>query len=161
VKILLLLGFSTLLTGCGRSKPAEPAPEVRPHLSAVEEFDLRGKCADIVGKRPSLGLVGVALKSDVASHYNADTNRCYAEVTVTKNFDYSPSDIPPNYLTVAVYDAQTDEELAIASREGGKIYGNIWAAGGVDTSSDCHPGGDCGFGKATAFIDSLMQGDAE
>jgi hypothetical protein len=58
-------------------------------------FDLRTKCAEIVDKKSEvLGLVGAALTSKVSSHYNPDTNRCYAEVVTTKNFSYTYKEHP-------------------------------------------------------------------
>jgi len=55
----------------------------------VQIFDLRTKCQAIVDKDVedlAIGVVGNALTAHVSSHYNPITNRCYAEVLVTKNF---------------------------------------------------------------------------
>ena len=108
---------AALLTAAGCSSPQAPDPAAKPAkyqngLTASEVFNLRTKCSEIVDKLSSdyvIGVVGVALTSQVSSHYNPDMNRCYAEVVVTKNFsyDYKAHPIPDNYRTTSLYDAQT------------------------------------------------------
>jgi glycosylphosphatidylinositol transamidase (GPIT) subunit GPI8 len=58
--------------------------------------------------------------------YNPDTNRCYAEVVVTKNFSYNYREHPVSdiYRTTAVYDAQTKQILVMAVQDGDKSHAN-------------------------------------
>jgi hypothetical protein len=81
-------------------------------------FGLRTKCAEIGEKMaPVYGLVGVALTSEMVSHYSPETNRCYIEFTNTKNFSFTHPSVPDNYRTTAVYDGQTKELLVFADQE--------------------------------------------
>jgi len=119
--------FAIALGGWGCSKH-KTVPPTQPRVSATEEFNLRGKCAALGDTmEPSYGRVGVALTSDMVTHYNPETNRCYVQFTATKNFGYSGS--PPvadNYFTIAVYDGQTKEMLVYAQQDGDKSHGAIW-----------------------------------
>jgi hypothetical protein len=99
---------------------------------------------------PVYGAVGVALTSDVLSHYNPDSNRCYVQFTVTKNFSCTYPKIPANYTTIAVYDGQTREMLVSAHREGEKSSGVIWTAQSFDDRYVT-------FDRASAEIDRLME----
>lgn len=162
MKHVLVIVVLAALTGCGNKPEAvqqiQPQPQVqqRPLISATEEFNLRGKCEDLVQKKYLAlgGLVGKALTAEVKSHYNPDTNRCYAESYASKNLSYSPSDIPDNYATMALYDAQTNKQLAFADQEGDKSHGMVWAF-------EDSPGGTAftTFDKARDYIESMMQDD--
>ena len=149
VMSLLALVF---MTGCNQphvQQKAQPSSS-RPRLSATEEFNLRGKCAALADEMaPGYGLVGVALTSEVLCHYNPETNRCYVQVTVTKNISHTDPSIPSNYLSIAVYDGQTREILISASQEGETSSGQIWTA---QSSNDPF----VTFDKASAEIDRLM-----
>lgn len=123
-------------------------------LTASEVFNLRTKCADMVDKQSEiLGEVGIALTSDVSSHYNPDTNRCYAEVVTTKNFSYNYKEhpVPDDYRTTAVYDAQTKKMLVLASQEGDKSYASDW----IDNESFVS------YDQWIARINQLMQDDVQ
>src|SRR5271156_5638821 len=125
----IICAILVAVCGCNTASPPPPAEvKVRyPNLTATELFDLRTKCAEMVEKQSDwIGAVGIALKSDVYSHYNPDTNRCYAETVATKNFSYNYKEhpIPDNYRTTAVYDAQTKQLLVIADQEGDKSHAN-------------------------------------
>jgi hypothetical protein len=147
---------SICASGCDR-QGAQPTPQAavqpsRPRLSATEEFDLRSKCADLGDKmRPGYGIVGAALSSDVLTHYNPDTNRCYVQFTATKNFNYKSSSVPTNYRTVGIYDGQTREMLVFADQEGDKSYGTIYTAKSTDDQYTT-------YDKASDEIDKLMHG---
>jgi len=123
----------------------------RQRLTPVQVFDFRGKCQAIVDKDVedlAIGMVGKALTADVKSHYNPVTNRCYAEVVVTKNFGFVWPKTPNNYLSDALYDAQTRQILLMADREGDKQYGNVLSKeGGFDPIA---------YDKATDEIHLLM-----
>ncbi|MHB8652561.1 MAG: hypothetical protein ACYDA9_01650 [Terriglobia bacterium] len=138
-----------LSTGCNQphvQQKAQPSSS-RPRLSATEEFNLRGKCAALADEMaPGYGLVGAALNSEVLSHYNPETNRCYVQVTVTKNFSYTQPSIPSNYLGIAIYDGQTKEMLVYAYQVGDKSYGVIYSASDSNVTYD----------KASAEIGRLM-----
>lgn len=134
MRVARVCALLLLTVGCGSApQPSQPArstvkAEQRyPNgLTAVEEFDLRTKCRKLVdegSENLDWGGVGDALTSSVYSHYNPNTNRCYAETVATKNFFYKGSDIPDNYRTAAVYDAQTRQMLIFADQEGTKSYG--------------------------------------
>lgn len=138
------------LGGFGCRKP-EKMPAAQPRLSATEEFNLRGKCAALGDEMTATyGIVGDALISDMVTHYNPETNRCYVEFTATKNFAFKYPSTPENYRTVAVYDGQTKEMLVYADQEGDKSNGIIWTRQAVNDRYTS-------FEKAQAEIDLLMQ----
>jgi hypothetical protein len=100
------------------------------------------------------GAVGIALTSDVTSHYNPDTNRCYAEAVATKNFSYNHKEhpIPDNYRTTALYDAQTKQQLIFADQEGEKSHANDFSNKAGDFED---------YDKGIARIEQLMQDDSQ
>jgi hypothetical protein len=117
------------IIGCSRPpKPASPEPPRSQRLpSATEVFNLRTKCQEIVNKDAQeslIGVVGTALSADIKSHYNAVTNHCYAEITVTKNFNFNYPATPNDYRSTALYDAQTVDLLLDAEQQNGKQNGN-------------------------------------
>ena len=75
MKHVLVIVVLAALTGCGNKPEAvqqiQPQPQVqqRPLISATEEFNLRGKCEDLVQKKYLAlgGLVGKALTAEVKS----------------------------------------------------------------------------------------------
>ena len=148
---LLALAFAT---GCNQPHVQEKAQPTssRPRLSVTEEFHLRGECAALAEKMsPVYGLVGIALTSEVLSHYNPETNRCYVEVTVTKNPSYNDPKVPLNCSSLALYDGQTREMLISAHQEGKKSVGTVWVGKRADDPSVTSDG-------ASAEINRLMQG---
>jgi hypothetical protein len=148
---LLAIVFTTGCTQPQVQEKAQPSPS-RPRLSTTEEFNLRGKCAVLADEMaPSYGLVGPALTSEVLSHYNPETNRCYVQVKATKNFLFTHPSTPENYLTIAVYDGQTKEMLVFADQEGDKSHGVIWTK---QSFNDRYVTVD----KASDEIDRLMHG---
>jgi hypothetical protein len=65
-----------------------------------------------------------------------------------------------------LWDGQTGELLASTKTEGYASQphdqvGNIHADNDLDTLSDCHPGGDCGFSKVNQYIDARMKREGE
>ncbi len=144
-----ILFLAVLLVGCDARPKPEPKP-ARQGLSLVQVFDLRTKCQAIVDKDVedlAIGVVGNALTADIKSHYNPVTNHCYAEVVVTKNFSYKWPKTPNNYMSDALYDAQTRQLLLIADQEGDKQFGNDFRAGGASSIT---------FDKAADEIHLLM-----
>jgi hypothetical protein len=146
------------LCGCGQVPPQSVAPAKKvaayPNgLTATEIFNLRSKCAELVDKQAQiLGLVGIALTSEVVSHYNPDTNRCYAETVTTKNFSFTEKKpLPDNYLTTSLHDAQTKKLMMSAQQEGDKRVGYDY------TSQD---GLVFDYDKVLGQINQLMQEDA-
>lgn len=158
--LLLLLG------GCGAaqqasqsSQPPSGTAEERHYpngLTPVEVFDLRTKCMKLVdegSKDLSWGLVGNALINSTYPHYNPDTNHCYVETVATKNPFYAPSDIPNNYRTAAVYDAQTRQMLVVTDQEGAR-----------QSAQDDRPTATSlivTYDQGEALIKQLMQEDAQ
>ncbi len=71
-----------------------------------------------------IGAVGNALSADIKSHYNPVTNHCYAEVVVTKNFNFTFPGTPNDYRSTCLYDAQTVDLLLDAEQQNGKQSGN-------------------------------------
>jgi hypothetical protein len=154
LKHILLIGVIVSQLGCdARSKPEPKA--TRQRLSPVQIFDLRTKCQAIVDKDVedyAIGVVGNALRADTKSHYNPLTNHCYAEVLVTKNFNYNWPKTPANYRSDALYDAQTKDLLLIANQEGEKRYGNDFRTSGMSFTT---------FDKASDEIQLLMTQENE
>src|SRR5258705_2418346 len=110
----IIVLVSLVVVGCNKLG-------TKPKLTATEIFDLRTKCQDIVDKdvrEESIGMVGNALTAGVTAHYNPATNRCYARVSVMKILGYSPSTVPDNYRSLALYDAQT-RNLLLAGNQAG------------------------------------------
>lgn len=143
------------LCGCSTAPPPATVRLKYPNLTATELFDLRTKCSAMVDKQSeALGLVGIALTSTVSSHYNPDTNRCYAEVVVTKNFsfDYKEHPVPDNYRTTTVYDAQTKQQLVFADQEGEKSHANDWT-----NKANSH----VSYEQGMARVSQLMQDDEQ
>lgn len=144
---VLLLAIA--LVGCDARPKPEPKP-ARQQLSPVQIFDLRTKCQAIVDKDVqdmAIGVVGNALTANVTSHYNPVTNRCYAEVVVTKNFAFNWPKTPSNYRSDALYDAQTRSLLLIADQEGDKRSGDDLRAASFSSIT---------FDKASDEIQLLM-----
>ena len=138
-----------------RSTAGKRKPRYPNGLTASEVFNLRTKCVELVDKQAQvLGMVGVALTSEVSSHYNPDTNRCYAEVVVTKNFSYNYKEhpIPDNYRSTAVYDAQTKQLLVIADQEGDKSHANDFTNKTESFTS---------YDQGRAQVSQLMQDDEQ
>lgn len=160
MKILTWSIALLMLCGCNQAQPAQPAQaktKSYPNgLTAPEVFSLRTKCAEMVDKQePLLGAVGKALTSQVWSHYNPDTNRCYAEVMVTKNFnfDYKEHPVPDNYRTTSISDAQTKNLMVLASQQQGRVsYGSDFTN---------QAGSNVTYEQALARIAELMQEDAQ
>jgi hypothetical protein len=140
---------------CGCSQPVEHAKEKLEKVQVqrptpVQIFDLRTKCQALVDKaveQYAIGVVGKALTADVKSHYNPQTNRCYAEVIVTKNFGFDYPKTPDNYRSDALYDAQTRDQLMIASQAGERRSGTDFTPGALANPT---------YESITSKIETLM-----
>lgn len=154
-RVSIVVAF-ILICGCNSApRSVKEAPRYPNGLTASEVFNLRTKCADMVDKQSEiLGAVGIALTSDVSSHYNPDANRCYAEVVVTKNFSYNYKEhpIPDNYRTSSVYDAQTKQLLVFADQEDEKSSAQDWTRKTENFVS---------YDQGIARVNQLMQDDAQ
>jgi len=150
IVVFLMLSFN----GCKTAKPE--AKSVRVRLSPTEIFDLRTKCQAIVDKFDEehfIGTVGNALTSEVTPHYNPATNRCYAEVEVTKNFFTNYPKTPTNYRSVVLYDAQTRQLLMHARQEGDQRSGDDYRDGKNPGSM---PAGNDAYERVSEEIHRLM-----
>jgi hypothetical protein len=101
-------------------------------------------------KEGLIGIVGNALQADVTSHYNPETNHCYAEVYATKNFSFKYPKTPDNFLSVALYDAQTRGMLMFAGRNGEKETGTDFTQEALGSST---------YDQVLEKIDTLMKQD--
>lgn len=130
--------------GCGqigKEAKQELPPEFRPP-SATEVFTLRTKCGELATKLESDMAHGPAIAQDVTSRYDPKTNRCYALIT-TRLIDPKHGDKVGSYL----YDAQTKNLLAFATREGTKTGSWNFVTGEVD------------YTKVTEWIAGKMKED--
>jgi hypothetical protein len=133
-----ILFLAVVLVGCD-ARPKLEAKPARQRLTPSQIFDLRTKCQAIVDKDVedfAIGVVGNALKADIKSHYNPVTNRCYAEVVVTKNFGFVYPKTPNNYRSDVLYDAQTRDLLLSARQEGDTRYGDDFRTGASTYNKD-------------------------
>lgn len=155
MKIILAAAVSLLLFGCG--------PKMH-HLSTVEEFDLRGRCADLglkmqAADKASKAADEAADEARVAAggkpsntlfsegwrfNYSLEDNRCYA--VREEGSLRSSSDV------TTLYDAQTRQELALTGQgltaEGENIKRGVLGPFGSET--------DVGYAAAKKFIDHRM-----
>jgi hypothetical protein len=83
--------------------------------TATEVFNLRSKCAELAQKILANNVVGSALTKDIVSHYDPQTNRCYAEL------DVNSADLRrfSEYYSRTVFDGQTGEILVSANNQNG------------------------------------------
>lgn len=84
--------------------------------TATEVFNLRSKCAELGQKIMENNFIGSALTQDVVTHYDSQTNRCYADLHVNKA-DLSKFN---EYYSRSVYDGQTGEMLASVTNKDGQ-----------------------------------------
>lgn len=122
--ILISVGVLIAVAGCSQPKeePVKKSDEALPYrfATATEVFNLRSQCAKLGDVLLDEDVIGLALRKDVASHYNPKTNRCYVEVTVMPVDETSPDS--SDYL----YDGQTKEMLAyMTTKAGKKAYMNV------------------------------------
>jgi hypothetical protein len=98
-----------LLLACERHETAQ-----QPKATASEIFHLRSECATLADKvAPANGDYGpYGVWQNTVSHYNPDTNRCYALGTVRYN---SIDNVNRDFYTSSLFDAQTKEQLAFES----------------------------------------------
>jgi hypothetical protein len=124
--------------------------------SATEVFNLRTKCARLGQELDESMPHGSNWSQEVLSNYSIKENRCYI---VLDGFNESYRGERARYL----YDGQTQELLASANLFRDKptqsdrrdTNGVVWA--NHDFGTDCHEGGDCGYTKADAYIDSKIK----
>lgn len=150
------LAVAIALTGCGKSqsKPAAEPQRYSKLPTATEIFNLRTKCAQLAQQLDQRLPYGANWVRVTSSNYNASNNRCY--VTLTDMNEKSGA------VSNNLYDGQTGELLAYAKHDGPasrptRQVGQIFIDSKIDTVSDCHEGGDCGFAKVNAFIDERMK----
>jgi hypothetical protein len=151
--ILVTVVSFLFIAGCSGSRQAKTE---RPRLSAIAEFELRGKCAELGDKMLEEGLwevVGPALTAEMTTNYSPEANRCYVEFTLTKNLSYNYLSTPRNYRTKTVYDGQTKRTLACTSQQGDKRSGLIWT---VSSGT-----GYATYEQTSAEINRLMGADAK
>lgn len=94
--------------------------------SAMEIFELQGKCAALVDKMAQRAqAAGSPFSVQYKSHYSGWRNRCYVETIQMKNFAFTSS-APYDLLDEVVADAQTHELLVFAHQSNEKSYGMDW-----------------------------------
>lgn len=152
--LLLVLGLA--LIGCSKLRPvteSKSASVVKSqHLSAAEEFHLRGECVKLADKlEEQIHISQVNTSDDWSSNYRADDNRCYVQQSVHER-DNSTS-------AITLYDGQSREVLASAldQRDGSKLgtrYDIPW-------TPDCEPKSDCGYQEVLKYIGSRMERDRQ
>jgi len=127
-----------MLMSCAPKKDGPPvkAADQQPP-TASEVFRLRSECAKLgeVIKRDNK--VGADLSQDIVTHYDPKTNRCYAEMTVQDPASEG------EYMFTYLYDAQTKEQLAFATKNWEKRSG--WVSHGP-----------VGYDAANIYIANLM-----
>lgn len=140
-----------LLASCQNRPPTAPVEDRAYKLpSATEVFHLRSECAALGDKILEENVVGRALTQSQNSHYNPMTNRCYAELTVqTANFSTPEKE---SYYSTYLYDGQTREMLASASKKKGLRSGVIF---GESPQGDS----EAQFWAAADFINKTMADD--
>jgi hypothetical protein len=149
-KAVLSLILVAVSAGCQR-----PAPQTRLSKlpSATDVFNLRTKCAKLGQELDDEMIHGSAISRDTLSNYSIKENRCYVTLN---DLDGGPSRW---HSLRGLYDGQTEELLASAEETNhnkSTEHGIIFTDSTIDTLSDCHEGGDCGYAKADAYIDSKM-----
>jgi hypothetical protein len=149
------LSLSTLLIVGGCSKPTAQATPAQVRFfqfpTATEVFNLRTKCQQAGEKLDSSLAYGPHWSRQLTTNYRIETGRCYAEVYDT--------DATTDELIRSLYDAQTRDQLAFAKKRKDTESGMIFMDNNIDTASDCHVGGDCGFAKVNDFINQKMKRD--
>ena len=127
---LSFLILALLLIACGRSNDAleirvahlekkvdslllNPAP------SAIDEFQLRSKCAECGNQIMNDNIIGSALTQSQVSTYNPRMRRCYVELTVQS------VDLSNKYFSTYLYDGQTKNLLAFATIKNGAKSGMV------------------------------------
>lgn len=147
MKTTMLLS-AALLIGCSRPAPVEQRVSKLP--TATEVFNLRNQCAALADKLDESLPYGSNWSRTTTSNYSAKANRCYVEL-----FDHNTV---TNEFSRNLYDGQTRDLLAMAKNSN---VGMIYVETNIDTTSDCHPGGDCGFWKANDFMSKKMRREDE
>ena len=119
--------------------------------TATEAFRLRSECAVLSQKLLDNNTVGSAPTQSQVSHYNPATNRCYVQLTVQS------ANLSGDYFSNYLFDGQTGEMLASATKEKGKKdFGNIFSGPAKTTHSD--PSGTT-FDSTNDYINEVMHDD--
>ncbi|GFO68027.1 hypothetical protein GMLC_16060 [Geomonas limicola] len=127
-----------MLMSCAPKKDEPPANRAdHQPPSASEVFRLRSECAKLGELIMRDNKIGADLSQDVVTHYDSRTNRCYAELTVQD----PASD--GEFITSYLYDAQTKEQLAFATKNWEKKSG--WVEHGP-----------VGYDAANIYIANMM-----
>jgi hypothetical protein len=133
IVICCLPGF---MVSCSRtsadSEPKNIKPRIASPPTATEIFNLRSKCAGLGQKIMENNTIGSALTQDIVTHYNPETNRCYAELDGNMA-DWSKFD---EYNSRTLYDGQTAETLAHVQRKKGQKTAYVKDGGLKSTDFD-------------------------
>ena len=119
--------------------------------TATEVFHLRQECVALGQKILDNNIVGAALTSSQVSHYNPVTNRCYIQLTTMS------ANLSNDYFSNYLFDGQTGEMLASATKEKGKKeYGSIFSGPAKTTVSDPS---ETTFQSTNDYIGEIMNDD--
>ncbi len=128
--------FVGFMMSCSHSSAQPDTPTPRPRIAspptATEIFNLRTKCAELGQKIMENNTIGSALTQDIVTHYNPETNRCYAELDVNMA-DLSKFD---EYNSGTLYDGQTAEMLAHIEHKKGQKTAYVKDSGLKTTDFD-------------------------
>jgi hypothetical protein len=142
--LLFLLGSAVILAGCSH-KVEQPTKAKVARPSPAEIFNLRTKCQELSDKmlaEYAIGAHGPALRTvSESTHYNPETNHCYYESQLGKNFSFTggPKGFVPvadDYLTVQLVDVQTRDQLLYVTQQNGKRSAYDWMPGGAGSGAD-------------------------
>jgi hypothetical protein len=126
--------------------------------TATEIFNLRTKCGELAErirewqqKEGVQSYLGTKAYVSQTSNYDAQTNRCYAEITTSITSMHEDKLSTTDF--VDLYDAQSRQQLAGAYW--GTLAGKPWGKGG-SIGTGLIPGDDA-YEKAMAFIEAKME----
>ncbi len=148
--IALVIASYVLRYNYSKSPPPQlitPSPTL---VSSADVFQLRSKCVVLGQKILDNNVIGNALTQSQVSYYNPATNRCNVQLIVQSIITNSGS--LGDYFSNSLYDGQTGELLAFATKEKGKKdFGQIFSG---DSS-----GYGFGYSAASDYIYKVMNDD--
>ncbi len=119
--------------------------------TATEVFRLRSECVVLGQKTLDSNTIGSVLTQSQISHYNPATNRCYVQLTVQS------ANLSGDYFSNYLFDGQTGDLLASATKEKGKNDRGVILSGPAETNKPDPSEGV--FAATNDYINEVMKDD--